>query len=60
MPATAFAHVGMTLLLLPVVGRSQERVQRKVFRVGMANLVRVGRGGGADMAGKRPLCGEDR
>ena len=41
-------------------GRSQERVQRKVFRVGMTNLVLVGRGGRADMAGKRPLCGEDR
>ena len=36
--------------------RSPERVQRKVFCVGMPNLVRAGRGGLADMGEERPLC----
>ena len=40
--------------------QSQEKVQRKVFRVGMPTLHRDGRGGMADMAGKRSLCGKDR
>ena len=39
-------------------GRSQERVQRKVFCVGMPNLVRVGRAGHGRHGGGAPaLCG---
>jgi hypothetical protein len=37
-------------------GRSQEKVQRKVFCVGMPTLHRDGRGGMADMGEGRSLC----
>ena len=37
-------------------GRSQEKVQRKVFCAGKPNLIRAVRGGLADMGEVLPLC----
>ena len=55
MPATAFAHVGMTWLLLLCRGAEPKKVQRKDFRVGLPNINWVGRAGHGQNAGQRSL-----